>query len=106
MTTMRRRMKFLLTLLKSMKYAIFVIFKLNVFLIHQKKLILCIPLHHQYISEKHITPSSARNNYSQMNGVHHKLNGDITHNGPESEVHDRSRARDRGSPAARRKRKC
>ncbi|XP_034242775.1 acyl-CoA-binding domain-containing protein 5 isoform X2 [Thrips palmi] len=56
----------------------------------------------EYISEKHIAPSSARN-YSQMNGLHHKMNGDVLHNGPDSDMHDRSRPRDRGSPSARRK---
>ncbi|KAJ1527073.1 hypothetical protein ONE63_008614 [Megalurothrips usitatus] len=61
----------------------------------------------EYASEKHILPSSARNSYSQMNGgPHHKLNGDVPHsamNGTETEVTDRSRTRERGSPTARRK---
>lgn len=56
----------------------------------------------EFIGEKHISSSSARN-YSQMNGVHHKMNGDVLHNGLDPEAHDRSRPRDRGSPSARRK---
>lgn len=49
----------------------------------------------EFVSEK---PLSSRNNYSQMNGgIHHKLNGDASHYGPDSKGFDRSRFRGIGS---------
>ncbi|KAK3930199.1 Acyl-CoA-binding domain-containing protein 5 [Frankliniella fusca] len=58
----------------------------------------------EFVSEK---LPSIRNNYSQMNGgIHHKFNGDVLHhssNAVESEIHDRSRGRERGSPTTKRR---